>query len=390
MSSTFAKALADINKKMPGVVKNVQNAAKVKYLHTDSPAFNYVIGGGKGIALGRIHRLMGPESGGKSTIATYAAYQFQKHLKEQLGLDKPYTVYIDFERTFDPDHAKELGLNCDEDHFVYLAPDDIESAANVLEPLVKTGEVACVIFDSESMAAPRTVMEDEVNKANFGSKAKALGNFLLRFTILCANYETTLFMISQERANTQMMSHAIVTTGGYMLKYAASTLCRVKKIDEIHKDGKFVGIHMNCRNFKNKTAIPGREKDMTLYFVSGFDSFGEYVDLCKEFQGDPRMEALVKIGGAYYKGPAFGSICGKDKFAEWAADPANEKDWSEIKAVIDEIMSKENVADAKEHDDTDVPAEYLMDEKTLAKKSAEEGVELKETEEDKVLVEEEE
>lgn len=385
MSTAFSKALADINKKMPGVVKSVKDAAAVKYLRTDSPAFNYVIGGGKGIALGRIHRLMGPESGGKSTICTYMAYQFQEHLEEQTGLKKPYIVYIDFERTFDPEHAAELGLNCDEDHFVYLAPDDIESAANVLEPLVKTGEVAFIILDSESMAAPRQVMEDEVGKANFGSKAKSLGSFLQRFAILCANYETTMAVISQERANMQLMSHAIVTTGGYMLKYVASTLCRVKKIDEIHKDGKFVGIHMNCRNFKNKTAIPNREKDMTLYFKTGFDSFGEYIDLCKEFQGDPRMEALVKIGGAYYKGPAFGSICGKEKFAEWAADPKNEKDWKAIKDVIDEIMAAENVADAKDHDNTDVPAEYLENEKDLASKALKET---SDSEEEKALTDE--
>jgi len=369
-SAAFAKALANINKKMPGVVKSAREAAKVKYLKTDSPNFNNVIGGGKGIAIGRIHRLGGPESGGKSTICTYAISQFQKHLKEQHGLNKPYSIYIDFERTFDVDHATDLGMLCDDDHLVYLKPDDIETAANVCEELVKTGEVACIVFDSESMAAPRTVMEDEVNKANFGSKAKALGNFLLRFAILCANYETTMFIISQERAQTNTMSHAIAYTGGYMLKYAASTLCRVRKIEEIHEDNKFVGIRMNCRNYKNKTGIPGRECNMTLRFVGGFDSFDEYVDLCKEFQGDPRMEELVKIGGAYYKGPAFGSICGKEKFAEWARQPENEAEWNKIKDCIDTIMAGENVTDSKEKDNTDVPAEYMEDEASAKQKAA--------------------
>lgn len=45
----------------------------------------------------------------------------------------------------------------------------------------------------------------------FGGKAKILGDFLTKFNILGRNYDTTMFIISQERANMQMMSHAIVT-----------------------------------------------------------------------------------------------------------------------------------------------------------------------------------
>lgn len=45
----------------------------------------------------------------------------------------------------------------------------------------------------------------------FGAGAKALKEFCNRFNILCANYNTTMFVISQERAQMAAMSHAIAT-----------------------------------------------------------------------------------------------------------------------------------------------------------------------------------
>ncbi len=45
----------------------------------------------------------------------------------------------------------------------------------------------------------------------FGAGAKAMKEFCNRFNILCANYNTTMFVISQERAQMAMMSHAIAT-----------------------------------------------------------------------------------------------------------------------------------------------------------------------------------
>ena len=39
-----------------------------------------------------------------------------------------------------------------------------------------------------------------MGKANFGSGAKIMKDFCNRFAILCANYKTTMFIISQERA----------------------------------------------------------------------------------------------------------------------------------------------------------------------------------------------
>lgn len=354
-SAAFKKALATAEKKAENAIKDVNKAGIIKRVILDSPRLNYIYGGG--VAIGRVHRMIGPESGGKSTILTYIAGQFQKHLKEQQGMDKPYCVYIDFERTFDKDHANEIGLNTDEDHFVLMQPDDIESAGAVLEELVKTGEVGTVILDSESMGTTKTLNEKEVGTANFGNYAKVFSDFLKRFVTLCANYESTLFIVSQERANMQMMSHAISTTGGFMLRYAGSTLMRVRKIENIKEGSKDVGIYMNVRNIKNKTGIPWRDCEMMLYFDKGFRSDLEYADFIKEFNGDPRLANYVSIGGAYYKSEEFGfSICGKEKFLEWANNFENAEKWQKIKDIITEIISHPTPID------TDIDTENMTEE----------------------------
>lgn len=179
----------------------------------------------------------------------------------------------------------------------------------------------------------------------FGAGAKALKEFCNRFNILCANYNTTMFVISQERAQMAQMSHAIATTGGYALKYVASTLNRVRKIENLTEGSKIVGIHMQVRNYKNKTGIPFRECEMDLYYKGGFDSTGEFVDFLYEFAEDPRLLKLVdcRSKGYYNSKNNFGwNFHGKDAFvAAINNGEVKPTEWEQIKQTIQDIISHE-------------------------------------------------
>lgn len=344
-TDAFKTALNNLSKKIPSIVKTATQNNLVKKLNLDSPRLSYAYGGG--VKIGCFHRFFGPESGCKSTICTYIGSQFQKHLAEQYPelSDHKYVVYCDIERSFDPDHAKENGLDLSEDRFILLQPLNIEDLAYALQQLIETNQVACVILDSESMLTTRTINEDEFAKANFGSVAKAIKEFCNRFIPLASEYNTTFFVISQERAQLQMMSHAIALTGGYMLKYAVSTSFRTRKIENIVEDGKVVGIHIHCRNYKNKTGIPFRECEMDLYYKGGFDSTGEFIDFLSEFADDPRLLKLVdcRSKGYYNSKNNFGwNYHGKNSFVEAINSgevPAEQ--WEQIKSVIKEIISNE-------------------------------------------------
>lgn len=179
----------------------------------------------------------------------------------------------------------------------------------------------------------------------FGAGAKAMKEFCNRFNILCANYNTTMFVISQERAQMAAMSHAIATTGGYSLKYTASTLNRVRKIENLTEGSKIVGIHMQVRNYKNKTGIPFRECEMDLYYKGGFDSTGEFVDFLGEFAEDPRLLKYIdcRSKGYYNAKTTFGwNFHGKGSFVE-AINKGDVKpeEWEAIKNAIQDIISHE-------------------------------------------------
>lgn len=353
-SDAFQKALGDITKKMPFIVKDVHQKNFIKKLLLDSPRLSYVFGGG--IVLGRFIRFFGPESGCKSIICTYIGAQFQKNLPIQFPefKHKKYVVYVDVERTFDPDYAKEVGIDLSEGCFVLLQPQNFEDLSLALEPLIRTDQVSCVIFDSESFITTRTIQLDEVGKANFGSQAKFMKDFCNRFIPLCSDYNTTMFVISQERAQMNTLSKALNFTGGFSLKYASSVTNRVKKIENLTKGSKIVGVHLQVRNYKNKTGIPFRECEMDLYYEGGFDSTGEYIDFLKEFADEPRLQDLVLVkAGGNYKSEKFGwSFRGKDALVE-AIKSNTLVGWDQIKATIDDIIKnpiegKENTADPEQ------------------------------------------
>lgn len=139
-----------------------------------------------------------------------------------------------------------------------------------------------------------------------------------------------------------VLSH---NTGGYALKYCASTLNRVRKIENLTEGSKIVGIHMQVRNYKNKTGIPFRECEMDLYYKGGFDSTGEFVDFLYEFAEDPRLLKLVdcRSKGYYNSKNNFGwNFHGKDAFVtainNGEVKPA---EWEQIKQTIQDIISHE-------------------------------------------------
>lgn len=139
-----------------------------------------------------------------------------------------------------------------------------------------------------------------------------------------------------------VLSH---NTGGYALKYVASTLNRVRKIENLTEGSKIVGIHMQVRNYKNKTGIPFRECEMDLYYKGGFDSTGEFVDFLYEFAEDPRLLKLVdcRSKGYYNSKNNFGwNFHGKDAFVT-AINNGEVKptEWEQIKQTIQDIISHE-------------------------------------------------
>lgn len=206
MSKKLDALIKDLTKKQPKLIGDIEVSGKVRKLKIPSPQLSYLFGGGQPI--GRMIRWRGPESSGKSTLSIYCAAVCQKYLPEYLGQpEKDKVIYVDFERTLDAKYANNLGLDTSPGKFIHLLPDDIESASDALFELIKTDEIAAVIFDSDGQAGSRAQMVDESGKSSFGGAARAISGLLNKIIIVCANYNTTLHWISQERVNMAFGAH---------------------------------------------------------------------------------------------------------------------------------------------------------------------------------------
>jgi len=155
MANKFNATLDKLKKAYSDTFADINEAGVVKRITLDSPQMNFIFGGG--FAKGRMYELFGPESAGKSTICTYLAMQNQKHNEE-----RPMVMYIDFERSFDRNHAVEMGLDVSEDKFLFLQPYTGEDAFAIINEVIqdKDSPVGLIVWDSIGATPTKSGMED--------------------------------------------------------------------------------------------------------------------------------------------------------------------------------------------------------------------------------------
>lgn len=191
--ATINAVLAKLNKAYKGAVQDVKAAGTIKRIFLESPLLNFIFGGGFG--LGRIYEFSGPESGGKSTLATYIGGELQKKYA-----DRPLVVYMDYEYSFDEKYANTLGLSTDPDKFILLRPLSGEEGFEMLKEIIEQLPVGLVIWDSLASTASITQNEDAF-KATFGGGAKVFSNGLKFINPYLSRYEVAMIIINQERSN---------------------------------------------------------------------------------------------------------------------------------------------------------------------------------------------
>ena len=117
---------------------------EINVIKTGAITLDIALGIG-GIPRGRIVEIYGPESSGKSTLATHIVANAQKNG----GL----AAYIDAEHAFDPSYASKIGVNLDE--LLISQPDCGEDALNIAETLARSNAVDVIVIDSVAALVPK-------------------------------------------------------------------------------------------------------------------------------------------------------------------------------------------------------------------------------------------
>lgn len=346
MSREMTNALNEVSKKFGIDIRSIREQCKEDRIFLDSPSLNFALGGG--FVPGRFYILSGPESGGKTSIATYIASQIQKKGK--------YVVYADFEYSLNMNHAEELGLNLDE-NLIFMRPKCGEDFFDSLVPILNTGEVGLVVVDSLTDMASKAQTEDAFSGFSGGKTAVMLSYGLKKIAPYLYNNKCAMLMIAQERANigaTYGADFKIATSKAPLFK--SSFTARVTKTEEITDPTtkEMVGIRIRVRNTKNKLGIPKRDANLKLMFKGGVDSEEEYLEYLTTF-------GIIKKSGAMYEveGDAWGmgKVRGKDAVKTFLLEHPDI--YSKVKEQVNNMIMGHTKLDEVEHDFSDLPNDYF-------------------------------
>jgi recombination protein RecA len=260
-------------------IKNVD----VDSISTGSLSLDVALGIG-GVPRGRVVEIFGSASTGKTTLSLHILANAQK--------EGGVGAFIDVENALDPQYAKRIGVNVGE--LLISQPDSGEQALQIVETLVRSGEVDVVVVDSVAALAPKAEIAGEIGDSHIALQARLMSSALRKLSKVISETGTVVIFINQTRINIgQTFGNPQVTSGGLALKFYSSVRINLSQIAQIKSKEEIIGSRIRAKVVKNKVGAPFKNGEFDVYYNEGISREGELINIGLK-------EKVVSRSGAWY------------------------------------------------------------------------------------------
>ena len=270
-----------------------------EWVSTGSPMLDLAISNRPhgGLPVGRITEITGLEGSGKSLLAAHAIADTQQ--KGGLG------VYIDTENALNQEFLEAIGVDIKK--MLYVPLETVEDIFEAIDSIIESVRAAdgdkkklvTIVVDSVAVASTKVEISADYDQAGYATqKAIIISKAMRKVTNLIGRERISLIFTNQLRTRLGVsFGDPWTTSGGKAIAFHSSCRLRLKQMGQLKaKVGgveQVVGIKTRAQVIKNRMGPPLRSVDYDIYFDSGIDNYGSWLEMMKTYK-------LVNQSGAWY------------------------------------------------------------------------------------------